>query len=235
LRYVRHMAEPRSHVPLKDRYRGAILEAATAMLAEQDGPRLHVDTLADRAGVSRRSVFNHFASLDDVVLTVACERVEQQIDEAYRRRTPARPDDLLAAFDELTEVLRALDLPGTIASLHPVLGRPGTSPDPQQRQLTARTFDRVTDGLTSRLTVRYPALDLLSVELASTMLVHTIGVVARHWAVRTDRTSPAARAEWDRLLAHLLDQERAALGGHGPEPVAAGAGGAPRTAGAPAR
>ncbi|MGW6228038.1 helix-turn-helix domain-containing protein, partial [Cellulosimicrobium cellulans] len=59
---------------LRARHRRAIVDAAASLMEENGGARFTVDELAARADVARRTIFNHFASLDDVVVEV-CEDV----------------------------------------------------------------------------------------------------------------------------------------------------------------
>ena len=47
----------------------AIVEAAESLILEGGYGALSAESLAERAGVSRRTIFNHFASVDDVLVT----------------------------------------------------------------------------------------------------------------------------------------------------------------------
>lgn len=47
----------------------AIVEAAESLILEGGYGALNAEALAERAGVSRRTIFNHFASVDDVLVT----------------------------------------------------------------------------------------------------------------------------------------------------------------------
>lgn len=58
---------------LKAKHRAAILQAARDLVDERGGREFSVDDLAARADIARRTVFNHFASLDEVLLAV-CEQ-----------------------------------------------------------------------------------------------------------------------------------------------------------------
>jgi AcrR family transcriptional regulator len=197
----------------KERHRRAILDAAAALVAERGVPDLGVDELAARADVSRRTVFNYFASLDDIVLTIASESLEQVIDQFFDRYAatatgPGSRDDL---FDELGEMLRIVDLPSTIASLYRVLGDPacGAQEDPRRKQLVVQTFDRVAAHLSEEIARRRPGVDRVDIDLLVTSLVHGIGVIAQHWIATTDRTGPDAVAAWDHLTGRLLLSVRA--------------------------
>ena len=56
---------------LKARSRRSILDAATALVIERGGPTFTVEELAERADVSRATVFNYFPSVSDVLVTAS--------------------------------------------------------------------------------------------------------------------------------------------------------------------
>ncbi len=57
---------PRSSEPTRQR----LLEAASALVAEESLAQLSIENIADRAGVSRRTFFAHFPSKDDLLTAV---------------------------------------------------------------------------------------------------------------------------------------------------------------------
>ncbi len=65
-----------------EQHREAILAAAADLVAETRSVQLSTEALAERAGVSRRTVFNHFATLEAVVTEVLAGHV---IDDAFHR------------------------------------------------------------------------------------------------------------------------------------------------------
>lgn len=196
----------------KERHRRAILDAAAALITERGVPQLSVDELASRADVSRRTVFNYFPSLDDIVLTIASESLEQVIDQffAHSADTPSAGGSRDDLFDELDQMLRIVDLPSTIASLYRVLGDPACAhEDPRRKQLIVQTFDRVAAHLAGEIARRRPGVDRVDIDLLVTALVHGIGVIATHWIATTDRIGPEAVAAWDHLTGRLLLSVRA--------------------------
>ena len=74
-------ATPDRRTELKARYRQAILDAADSLICERGKPQFSVDELAERADVSRRTVFNHFSSLDDVIMTTCTQVLRATVDE----------------------------------------------------------------------------------------------------------------------------------------------------------
>ena len=66
----------------------AIVEAAESLILEGGYGALNAEALAERAGVSRRTIFNHFASVDDVLVT----RLNQYFNRILKRATSPSPD-----------------------------------------------------------------------------------------------------------------------------------------------
>lgn len=196
---------------LKARSRRAILDAADALLVERGAPTFSVDELAERADVARRTVFNHFGSLEDVVLTVCTERLGQVIADVQEAasRTPVGDGSRAAMFDELAQTLRGADLPDAITYLAGALGPLAEGEDPRAVMLAQEAFARVADHLSAELVRRYPRAEPLDVRLLVSSLVHGVAVIAMHWCQTTDPAAPDARAAWDALVDRLIHSVRA--------------------------
>lgn len=196
---------------LKARSRQAILDAADALLRERGDAQFSVDELAARADVARRTVFNHFGSLDDVVLTICTARLNEVIHEvqAVASATPVGDGSRSAMFDELALTLRGADLPEAITYLAGALGPLTEGNDPRAVVLAQEAFNRVADHLSGELVRRYPAADALDVQLLVSSLVHGVAVIALHWCTTTDPTAPGARTVWDSLVDRLIHSVRA--------------------------
>ncbi len=195
---------------LKARHRRAILDAASVLITERGGARFSVDELAERADVSRRTVFNHFASLADVVLTACTEVLTVVVDDfqAAAAATPVGDGSRAAMFEEIAQALRASDLPGAIRYMANALGEINEG-DPRAQQLVQEAFSRTATHLAAELRRRNPGADPLDVELLVSSLVQGVVVIAKHWVLHTDRTDPDATAVWDGLLSRLIDSVRA--------------------------
>src|SRR5699024_12413742 len=89
---------------------------------ETGGTAFTVDELAERADVSRRTVFNHFASLEDVFAEVCAEVLGELIEKLAVPIDAAATDDPTtepgpAMLDELAAVVRSTDLVTPMAYL----------------------------------------------------------------------------------------------------------------------
>lgn len=84
-----------------DRKRAAIVEAAIAVFQAQGFANTSMDAIAAAAGVSKRTVYNHFASKEDLfkaIASTACQRVSQGCEQPWCPETPLEAQ--LTAFAE---------------------------------------------------------------------------------------------------------------------------------------
>lgn len=201
---------PDRRAALKAQHRSAILTAAQALLEERQGSSFSVDELANRADVARRTVFNHFSSLDEVLLTVCTDALSVLIDDFLSSvsRTPIGDGSRSGMLDELVTAMQESDLVSTIAAMVRGLGGPDSA-NARAPELTEAAFSRTSIRLTSEVLRRYPAADALDVELLVGSLMSGVAIISNHWVERTRAGIDAgSRAEWDRLLARLLHSLR---------------------------
>ena len=201
---------PGRRAALKERHRAAILAAAHDLVEERGGPRFNVDELAERADVARRTVFNHFASIDEVLLALSADALEVIIDEfiAAVAASPVGDGSRASMFSELAEMLQHADLPSVIASLSRILGDPDGD-DARGRALTDETFTRAAERLLHEVARRYPEADTLDTEVLVGSLMNGVFVISKRWLGQSGgRTDDVTRADWDHLLARLTDTLR---------------------------
>ncbi|GIE31062.1 hypothetical protein Ait01nite_041070 [Actinoplanes italicus] len=188
---------------LKARHRRAILDAANALISE--GVRFSVDQLAERADVSRRTIFNHFASIDDVVTTVCTEMLAVVIDGF---RTNVTSGERASMFADVAGALRVTDVPGIIGYLWRALG--GFAPgDPQATQIFQATFTRTSEEMARELARRYPEADPLDAAILVSSLMNGVVVIATHWiGVTAAGTDQHSRDLWRNLLERMIETVR---------------------------
>lgn len=204
---------PDRRAALKARHRAAILAAASALIEERGGPRFTVDELAERADVARRTVFNHFASLDDVMLTLCAELLSVLVDDfiAVAAATPVGDGSRASMFDEIASAIRSADLVPAVARMVTILGTDQIEhdTDPREDALTHEAFARVGDQLRREVARRNPGADDFDVALLVSSLVNGIIVVAKFWISRSEaRVDDDTRAVWNELLDRLLTSVR---------------------------
>lgn len=195
---------------LRARHHRAILDAARELIAEQGIAGFSADMLAERADVSRRTVFNHFSSIDDIV-TTSCTEALAVVIESFRTSVnsrPAGPGSRASMFEDVAAALRDTDIPGIISYLWNALG--GFAPeDSRPQQLFQATFSRTTQELALELAERNTDVDELEAGFLVSSLMHGVEVLAHHWIAATGATTDDdARALWTSLLERLIASVR---------------------------
>lgn len=203
---------------LRRRSRQAIVDAAAALLEEHGGLRFTVDQLAERADVSRRTVFNHFGTLDDVVTEVCSQVLGGLVDTfvAHTRDLPGGDDSPQAVFAEVANALRTTDLVGPMAYLTRILGGPPGLRElesPWTATLLLRSFNEVSRRFSAAGADRHPGADELDVFLLVNMLMSGVVVLYMRWASETGAVDDdASRATWNAYLERLIDRVGAGYG-----------------------
>ena len=208
-------ALPDRRAALKAKHREAILDAADALIQERGEPRFSVDELAERADVARRTVFNHFSSLDEVVM-LACSRVlTAAVDEFWAATTePTGDGSRSAVFTQFTDSIRGIDLPPVISYLWRVLGN--GEGDPRSHHMIQDVFTRTTEEVAAETARRSVDLDDVEAEILVSTLMNGIAVIAVHWIKRTNAVvDDATRAVWTELLERLITTIRIGYEPHG--------------------
>jgi TetR/AcrR family transcriptional regulator, regulator of autoinduction and epiphytic fitness len=198
----------------KARTHRALLDAALSLTRQRGPGGLTVDAVAELAGVSRRTVFYHFATLDEIVLAACTEVLDVLVDGFLAEAAAALPGDPspAAAFDDVVRALRATDLVGPMAYLTHALGSHDPH-DPRARAFVDSAFGRCTEHLLAEVTRRYPTVDPFDLELAVSSLLSGVVVIPGRWWARTDAADDAAsRAVWAELLDRLVTTLRSGFG-----------------------
>lgn len=208
------LAPPAGLGGAREARRRAVLDAARTLATEHGAGGFTVEQVAERAGVSRRTIFNYVASLDQLLVEV-CEQILAEATTALLAEISRRgtDDDVEAGtaapalLDVVAQATRGVDLPGAIAAIDRVLGAP--APDDERLQVISRTaFDHAAERLREQLVGRAPDLDPIDLEIGLALLFAGIAVVAEIWIDRhrdpSSEVSPTARADWDQLLDRVL-------------------------------
>ena len=207
---------------LREERRRAILDAARALATEHGADGFTVDQVAARAAVSRRTVFNHVAGLDQLLVAV-CEQILAEATVDRRAEVERRPADRppgpaggRAALDAVAEATRGVDLPTAIATIHRVLGSPEVG-DERAQGISRTAFDHVGGRLRQQLVERAPGLDPVDLEIDLALLFSGIVTIAGLWLEQHPGLAPDvpsdARAGWDALLDRVLLRLRSGRAG----------------------
>ncbi|MEV3936067.1 TetR/AcrR family transcriptional regulator [Glycomyces sp. NPDC049804] len=190
---------------LKAKSRKAILDAADRLMRERRSTGFSVDELAAAADVSRRTVFNHFDSLEAVV-TAAAGRMLVDIVDAMEAEAAARPGESATVLGDLAAAGSADHLVPTVAYLIEVLGGMEQAPSERGAVLMQRAIALFTAQISAVITRRHPRVpERQAAFLVAAFSGGLLGLV-EHWAAATGGTdTPASRRTWNDLLAELVE------------------------------
>ncbi|MCC3266035.1 TetR/AcrR family transcriptional regulator [Arthrobacter gengyunqii] len=207
-------ASPDRRAALKTRHRQAIVDAAAALMEERSGTDFTVDQLAERADLSRRTVFNHFSSVDEVV-TKVCGDALNAVVETLAAVPPNGDGTEGSMMEEVAAAFRSTDLVTPLAYLTRMLGGPTEDPSPRQALMIIRVFTEVSNRLLAAMLRRRPDADKLAVHLLVGSVAGGVAVLYQHWAAETGAVdTPDSRRVWARHLEQLIGAVR---DGHGAE------------------
>ncbi|UPO76440.1 TetR/AcrR family transcriptional regulator [Arthrobacter sp. Helios] len=199
---------PDRRAALKSRHRQAIVDACAALLSERRGTDFSVDELAQRADVSRRTVFNHFSSLDDVVTEVGTGIVG-----AVLALPPGTAPEGRSPLDDLVELVSSPSFIEAVSYLTQVLGRADSRSTPQKAILAFRSVTMAGNQVIAALLSRHPHADPLDIELLVGTFAGGVSVIYERWSAQTGAVDTAeSRGAWLELLQRLIAALRT---GHG--------------------
>ena len=184
---------------VKERNRRAIIEAAGELASTRGMGSFTVVELAERAGTSRRSIFNHFRSADDAVyayLTSCIDPLIASLDDLPQRFDSI--DELIRRFQELALSDEAYDI---LHHVGEVLARDSRRPDTVlwASQLVDQTSHHLGEAIHRQL----PDLSRTDIQLVSHAIISAVQASQTLW-VNTD--SPQhSREDWSNLLHRALE------------------------------
>jgi TetR/AcrR family transcriptional regulator of autoinduction and epiphytic fitness len=193
----------------KARKRRRIVDAARELLAERAGTDFSVEEVAERAGLSRRTIFNYFPSVDDLLVEVGTEMLgglvaTLRVADVAPVADPVTEDVRAALFAELTEALHTVDLVPAMVQLTQVLGGVSRT-HPRVAASVQLALVRLVDRMVTEIRARHPEADLLDVELLAASLVGGLVVLYQHWSAQEGVVdTPRSRATWGTLLDRLV-------------------------------
>ena len=196
---------------LKARHRAGIVAAARSLIDESGVAGLTADSLADRADVARRTVFNHFASLEEVVVACVESELAAAIASVEDGMAAPGPQEPTSPLDDLEASLRTADLATAVSRISRMLAGPAR--EATAERVRQEAIRRTADDMVRRLAERHPDQPRLLLELLTSTVMNGVGVVAAQWAEQTSGSLDACtRRSWDQLLDLLFSTVRHGFG-----------------------
>lgn len=190
------------------------MDACAKLLAERRGTDFSVDELALRADVSRRTVFNHFASLDDVVTEVGTDVVASAL-----VLPGGRAPEGCSPLDDLVGLVSSPRFVEAVSYLTLVLGRVDRRSSSQQAIMAFRSVTMASDQVMASLATRHPESNPEDIQLLVGIFAGGISVLYERWCAHTGAVdTPASRTAWIELLQQLVTTLRTGTGAGRPPP-----------------
>lgn len=195
---------------LKFHNRRAIIDAAAALAEERGLGSFTVTDLAERAGVARRTIFNHFASADDAVYARCSELLGAIVDSfagISGAGAPPRARDMGTVLEQLVEVVERPEVIQVMARIARLIG--GHGDHPAAVLWTHEVSRTITARLAAVIAERSPETDPFTVTLLASSLLNSVEVTFVEWVQETEATvTPAGRERWQTLLGTALERLR---------------------------
>lgn len=191
---------------LKWHNRRAMVMAAGELSDHHGIQGFSVDDLAAKAGVSRRTIFNHFSSAEDAGYEYLSELVTQLIEAVLAEL----PDPSERGEQTLGSVYRdlcaAMRTRSPVEALHPLLLQvTEVKESPTAALWTFRVTSAATERLAHVLRERLPDHDQLELQLVATSIINSMSVCMDAWLLRTGgELNDRSRGIWDELMSKAL-------------------------------
>ncbi len=188
--------------------RALILAAARELVLQKRGEPFTGDEVASLAGLSRRTVFNHFDSMDDIVVSSCLAEIQHAVEQVTPADMSADPSvtDATDVFHHFVRLLARADLAVVSGYIRLAVGDAAVM-TPRQTQRLAAAFSRIEADLAEVMTHRYPSAPALDVRLAVMSVIHSLELVAAQWqpADPLDLTDEDLR-RWNVLFEYVTNR-----------------------------
>ncbi|GAB3255548.1 TetR/AcrR family transcriptional regulator [Kineosporia babensis] len=191
---------------LRERHHQAILASARDLASKQSPDGLTVDEVAAAAGVSRRTVFNHFASFDALLVAVCDQILEEVVEQVlgHLDRRLSGASGAIAALDCLCASLRDADLPQVMAEIVGALSS-SAQDDLRRNAISQTALDKVGGQLTAKVLEHVPDLDRLTLRLTIEFLMKGTSLMAHEWVeTHGGQVTAVSRQDWDATMDRLV-------------------------------
>ncbi|MDR1823892.1 MAG: TetR/AcrR family transcriptional regulator [Bifidobacteriaceae bacterium] len=196
-------AQVSGYVPPKVANHRAIIEAAVRLSEERGLGHFTADELAEAAGVSRRTIFNHFASVDHAAYEGVFAEVENMLQHWIAAMASLSPDTtaLPPAFQAMSQAILAEDLAPAFKRITQLLAA-GSDVDMSFVFWEQGVLQRLGTAMTETIMAAAPRLPRLEVEVMVASTLSAVAVVFTEWLQTPKPSRPALR----RLLTRAVEQ-----------------------------
>ncbi len=173
----------------------AIVEAAESLVLEGGYGALNAEALAERAGVSRRTIFNHFASVDDVLVTRLNQyfnRIFEESDFTVSGQNPSMETEMLSIA---RNIFMSNALEEYIAPFAQLLYALEMDSPAKFEEYSHVILERTYDIFLEKYLEAYPDLPYLRVAVFASNISETIGEGVYYYLTRAEEMTAKVAAE----------------------------------------
>jgi len=187
--------------------RQILIEAASDVLLARGRTRFRIEDVADRAGMSRRTVYNYFPTVRSLVIESAAELYGDLV-ENLRVLPPADADIASgeAVLEDLISVIDRTDLARISAETNHVFD------GLRSEAVAAGALDVVTvlsEDLSAEFARRYPGYDTVEKDVIIASVLSGLAVLLLQWsAERAGTRSARSTRQWERVQRRFVDHMR---------------------------
>ena len=169
----------------------AIVEAAESLILEGGYGALNAEALAERAGVSRRTIFNHFASVDDVLVT----RLNQYFNRIFEECDFTISGENASMEAEMLSIARKVFMSSTLEEYIALLYALEMDSPAKFEEYSHVILERTYDIFLEKYLEAYPDLPYLRVAVFASNLSETIGEGVYYYLTRAEEVTAKVAAE----------------------------------------
>jgi AcrR family transcriptional regulator len=175
-------ARPDRRALVRTQNRRAIAAAAAELIRAKGADQLRVDEIAEQAGVSRRTVFNHFSSIEEAAYAQLHDDFDSLI-EGFRLEVDGRQEDMAS---EVTQAFGDFILEAE--PLRIVQGILETASQLSQHQSLDtwgwQAVEHTIGSFAELVSAAYPEADPVRVRILCTVLVESVAIALEGCAER---------------------------------------------------
>jgi AcrR family transcriptional regulator len=176
----------------------AILDAASELMASKGYNAMTMDDIANLVGISKATLYQHFSSKHDLVVSVACRTV----DRAYEKMVSINPDlppseRLGHLIDKIVEVRFGPDSPPFIEAVGELIEILGTDHPFMQKEM--RNLKLIV-GVMEEAQAAGALIPGVSVIVAVHVIMGTLRCIELERAIESGQTSPKEIAASIKLM-----------------------------------
>lgn len=190
---------------IKEKHRESITSAALDLMEESHSIDINLDTLAKRADVSRRTIFNHFSSIDEVISEALCSAFDPIETKLVTELNKCTDQD--GVFNAILAALQGQYMIPCLARATALFSTDtGEIKEARDLLIAQRVFNIMGSTILSLVFVHFKEADDFYAELIVSAFMSALLIITTRWANETQRqVNEESIKIWDTYLERLVN------------------------------